>query len=543
MNNATRGRNTVAFALLWLAFAGMRWPAPALAQELPRKTPEAVRAAKGRYPPAGHLTEFLPKVWRGVHFSSPASLGPSSRFFWHDFLWTNQEGRALLVFDGGFAAHLGSLTRMHVLPPDKQGTAPVVLLNGKILARVSRTPGAPEPIRLETRNASLALKGTELYVRFEGDKTTTICLDGEVRVNQAGGAAGGEQVLGPREKTEVREGEAPAPKSTATDEEIAAALAETMVDVLGGEAHGDELHAVAFSPNGQWLASGSADRTVKLWRTASRGLAATLQGHTKAVRSVSFSRDSRWLASAGDDGRITLWEVPSGRQAATWQEQREVYATAFSPDGARLATGGQDRTVTLRDVTTREVVRVFEAKDWVRTIAFSSDGRWLAAGGDAGVVQQWEIATGRETQVFAGFPRGVSAVDYSRDSMWVAASSLGTIKVWEAESGRQVRALYTGTPSWITTIAFSPDGQRLASGGAEKKVKLWNVLSGMEERALATGPRGVGALAFSPDGRLLAMGGWDKRLGLGNLGSSKLVYVFADPALKKARVTPRSPKR
>jgi WD40 repeat protein len=283
--------------------------------------------------------------------------------------------------------------------------------------------------------------------------------------------------------------------------------------------HTSSVNSVVFSPDGRLLASGSGDKTIKLWEVASGSLVRSLTGHTDWVFSVVFSPDGRLLASGSGDKTIKLWEVASGSLVRSLTGHTDwVRSVAFSPDGRLLASGSCGKRdsygiciqgeIKLWEVASGRLVRSLTGHTGnVSSVAFSPDGRLLASGSWDYTIKLWEVASGRLVRSL-GHTAPVWSVAFSPDGRLLASSGSAdwTIKLWEVASGRLVRSLGHTAPVW--SVAFSPDGRLLASG-SYKEIKLWDVATGREVRTLTGHTSSVTSVAFSPDGRLLASGSDD----------------------------------
>ena len=151
--------------------------------------------------------------------------------------------------------------------------------------------------------------------------------------------------------------------------------------------------SVAFSPDGQLLASGGKDKIIKLWDVATRRELRTLSGHRGWIRTIAFSPDGRWLASGSDDKTVRLWDVATGRELRVLTgHTHHVRDVAFNPDGRWLASGSEDKTVKLWDVATgREVRTLTGHTDMVNAVAFSPDGHLLASGSGDDTIKLWRL--------------------------------------------------------------------------------------------------------------------------------------------------------
>jgi WD40 repeat protein len=282
-------------------------------------------------------------------------------------------------------------------------------------------------------------------------------------------------------------------------------------ELLTLRGHQGGIAGVAFSRDGKHLASADGVHLVKLWDPATGKLRFTLKGHADRVSGVAFSPDGRHLASASWDGRVKVWEVATGKELLTLQAHRtHVHGVAFSPDGRHLASADGDRAVRLWDAATGLEVRSFKGhRGGVMSVAFSPDGRSLASASADKAVKLWETATGKELFTLLGHSGSVTAVAFRPDGKGLASASHDrTVRTWEADTGKEVRAL-KGYPTGVVALAYSPDGQRLASANGDQAIQLWDTAGGNEVLTLRGHSGLLDGLAFSPDGRRLASCGLD----------------------------------
>ncbi|MBD2600914.1 serine/threonine-protein kinase [Microcystis viridis] len=284
--------------------------------------------------------------------------------------------------------------------------------------------------------------------------------------------------------------------------------------------HSDTVSSVVYSPDVRYLASGSSDKTIKIWEVATGKELRTLTGHSSWVSSVVYSPDGRYLASGSYDNTIKIWEVATGKQLRTLTGHSFwVNSVVYSPDGRYLASGSLDKTIKIWEVATGKQLRTLTGHSfWVNSVVYSPDGRYLASGNGDKTIKIWEVATGKELPTFTGHSSVVLSVVYSPDGRYLASGSRDkTIKIWEVATGKELRTL-TGHSSLVYSVAYSPDGRYLASGSYDNTIKIWRVATGKELRTLTGHSDVVISVVYSPDGRYLASGSGDKTIKIWRVG-------------------------
>ncbi len=319
-----------------------------------------------------------------------------------------------------------------------------------------------------------------------------------------------------------------------------AASGQLLFSFLGQKVPNPVVH-FAFSPDGHRLAAGGAENTVKVWDLATGQAIHTLWGHTEPVLHVAFSPDGRRLVSAGRERVVKVWHLRDAERGVStppWtlsDFSTSVWAMALSPDGSRLAVGGPkaDGNVRVYDMITGKLLDTLMGDFRVVSVAFSPDGRRLAAAGGDRIVRLWDMTTGHEVLSLRGHDEAVGRVLFSPDGQRLAsAGGDGTVRVWDAspfdESADPRTWTSGGHDGEFFGLAFSPDSHGLALASGDRSIKLWDVPTRQEVRAFQghTGP--ALCVAFSPDGLRLLSGSMDRTVKLWDTRTGKEFRTIAD---------------
>ncbi len=278
-----------------------------------------------------------------------------------------------------------------------------------------------------------------------------------------------------------------------------------------------DVYIIAFSPDGALLAGGDIGGTVHLW-SVTDGKARTLTGHTDWIESVEFAPDGKSLLSASQDGTARLWNVASG-ESQVLALDGQGYVGVFSRDGRRAAVGCENGSVHLYSIDgAAQPVRVVRADPAaVDYIAFSPDGAHLAWAGLSRDVHVLDLRS-NELTALHGHEDDVGGMTFLPDGTLVTASADGTLRRWDLAS--RLGTALRGHTDHIQAMAVSADGRRVASGGADRTVRVWELEPAprthgvhVSKEGEIRAPRGNDLLYFRPDGG--GLGVLDLRSGRG----------------------------
>jgi WD40 repeat protein len=300
-------------------------------------------------------------------------------------------------------------------------------------------------------------------------------------------------------------------------------MAHGPINLIG---HTDLVTATTFTPDGRRLVSGSWDNTIKVWNVEHAMEEAALRGHTLSVWSLATSGDGRLLASGSGDFTAKLWSLSSLTELRTFQGHTEaVFSVGLSADGTVLVSASSDRTARIWDPNSGAEIARLDHPYPIRCLALTLDGQLLITSCDQKFIGSpptsyltfWDVPTRRQIGSVSGavireslalthdgrrLAVGVSEGDFDSDppqvrfmvELWDVASQ-GMEVSWQAHSAE------------VTSLSFTGDAGRLATGSYDTVVKLWNATNQQLEATFADQSYWVYSVAITGDGRWLASGG------------------------------------
>ncbi|MCS6872614.1 MAG: WD40 repeat domain-containing protein [Anaerolineae bacterium] len=315
--------------------------------------------------------------------------------------------------------------------------------------------------------------------------------------------------------------------------------------------------ALAWSPNGRYLASAYDDNTCRLWDTDSRRLARMriIEKHDFAINAVAWSPDGQKLACAVNYEHIKIWSLQDQKHETKQNNvstllvfselghkpsrptllagAKNGLCVAWSLDGRYLVFGTHDGTIILWDVAHSKVLQSLKKHSGaVYSVALSPDGRYLASGSADQTIRLWASAQSEHSRVLVGHTGEVYCVAWSPNGHYLASASADqTIRLWESSSGQPMRTLKGHTDA-VHCVAWSPDGRYLASASSDQSVRVWDAANGQCLRTLRWHKDSVNAVAWSPDGRYLASGARDARIIIWGIPEQPSDILNVDKSLK-----------
>jgi len=358
--------------------------------------------------------------------------------------------------------------------------------------------------------------------------------------------------------------------------------------------HSQGILAVAYSPDGKQILTGSADNTAILWDVQTGAQLRTFKGHTAIISGVAFSPDGKQILTGSADKTARLWDVQTGTEIRQFKGHTEaITAVSFSSDGKRVLTGSQDMTARLWDAQTGTEIRQFKGHTGkVNAAAMSSDGKRVLTGSDDKLAIWWNADTGEQIRAFREAKAPILAVAISANNKVAALSSADAyLSLWDAttdsvgfnlelsndviyglafspdgsvllgagdnhsivafpgtlptsepqsEQAKTLRAPFSGHDGRVTSVAFSPDGKTFVSGSEDGTARLWRADMSSLFRETAPQPSELHGVSVSPDGKFLLTAGGDGEVQLWDAATLANVRTFSghEDAVTAALFTP-----
>ncbi|WP_414621155.1 WD40 repeat domain-containing protein [Calothrix sp. CCY 0018] len=295
--------------------------------------------------------------------------------------------------------------------------------------------------------------------------------------------------------------------------------------------HTEPVRALTLSPNGQILASGSDDKTIKLWNPTTGVLLRTLNGHRDRIKSIIITPDNQTVISSSFDNTIRFWNPQTGEEIRKIGEKTGITAMLLTPDGQTLICGSGDKTIKFRNLKTKKIDRILKVE--TTALAISSDGKTLFSGGEnGGKIRVWSIATGKQLRSFTPpLPKQWNGSEQASAPISLAVSDDGkmllsggyddsfqsgalvttdgkSFKAWDLTTGKLIHNTSLGTS--INALVISPDSKTFMAGGLNSAAILRDIKTIKPVMEFTGHAGGIYGIALSRDGKTLYTGSGDK---------------------------------
>lgn len=307
---------------------------------------------------------------------------------------------------------------------------------------------------------------------------------------------------------------------------------KTQKELWAQKAHDTELNLLQFSPDGQFLISGSANEeasaTVFLWKTENGQQIQRIDGSSKMMESLRLTQNDRYLLTGRPDGRINIWDQGSGQLLHSIQAHEEaVKSIDVSPNGQQFLSVGNDQVIKIWDLSQAQLLQTLKGpKKGIRNAQFSPDGQMvMSIGGDTEAFL-WNLKTkqtfqvGKSRSLFSDFsfaPDGTKVIMVGFD---------GIAHVWDISTNTLIQRL-THSASPLRAGVFSPSGKMAITASGDGTTKYWNLANGQVIKTMNTPMKFITKAVFSKDRNLLLLTNQDVVSNIWDLKSGQLKHTFS----------------
>jgi WD40 repeat protein len=269
-------------------------------------------------------------------------------------------------------------------------------------------------------------------------------------------------------------------------------------------AHADSVFAVALTPDGTRIVTGSEDNTARLWDAQTGAKLLQFEGHTGSVLAVAVTSDGARIVTGSEDETARVWDATTGAKLFEIKGHTgAVHGAAVTPDGTRIVTGSRDRTARIWDATTgAELLRPLKGHTGpVLAVAVTSDGTRIVTGSEDNTARVWDAGTGAELlPPLKGHTGDVLAVAVTSDATRIVTGSADkTACLWDAKTGAKLLQ-FEGHTGSVLAVAVTLDGTIIVTGSADKTARIWDGRTGKELLQLKGHTEAIRAVAVTPDG-------------------------------------------
>lgn len=280
------------------------------------------------------------------------------------------------------------------------------------------------------------------------------------------------------------------------------------------EGHENSVTAVAVTPDGERIVSGSEDSTIRVWNLETgEPIGKAFEGHEFSVDTIAVTPDGKRIVSGGFDSTIRIWNIDTGEQIGKSIEGHKgrVATVAVTPDGKHIVSGSWDHTIRVWNLETGEQIGnpIKGHKGRVTAVVVTPDGKHIVSGSEDCTIRVWDLATGMMIgKPIKGHEGQVNAVTVTSGGKCIVSGSEDkTIRVWNIKTGEPMGRPLEGHIRGVAAVAVTPNGKRIISGSSDNTVRVWNIETGNPIGKPLEGNEGwVNAVTVTPDGKRIVSG-------------------------------------